>query len=350
MSDHRTSLLDVVLIQQAISTLLHERVEMSQSQAPSEAAFSDRSATNQGHAFNHAPAAPQAPQHAFTHASAALRIFRFAADSAPRVLKLAHVSAFLRECAVEFGSADAALPGAMRNEYASGLYFRLRSLYFELRDVVERNAARCPWLAAKLLACRSGAPMPAAALAPDVTRHDVNWGAEGARRHADLAVSGDGYALRLTNPDFSDFVGFAWAQGTVGVTSGKHWFSVTVMRSNYGNVKVGWVDRAVRTDDDSENGPGNAESSASGATFKLKGQFRFGTAPLTMGDQFKDVPKAEYRCTMGCLLDADAGAMTVFINGEPLEGQCEYKFPTDREWFPSVALAFKDDALFSNAV
>ncbi len=121
-------------------------------------------------------ASPQQRQHAFSHAPAALRIFRFAADTAPCVLELAHVSAFLRECAVEFGSADATLPGALRNEHAA-------KRYFKLRGVVERNAARCPWLAAKLLECRSGAPMPAAALAPDVTRHDVNWGAEGARRH-----------------------------------------------------------------------------------------------------------------------------------------------------------------------
>jgi hypothetical protein len=105
----------------------------------------------------------QQPRHAFSHAPAVLRIFRFAADTAPRVLELAHVSAFLRECAVEFGSADATLPGALRCEYAT-------KRFFELRAVVERNAARCPWLAAKLLACRSGAPMPAAALAPDVTR------------------------------------------------------------------------------------------------------------------------------------------------------------------------------------
>jgi hypothetical protein len=57
------------------------------------------------------------PQHACNHAPAALRIFRFAADSAPHLLELAHTSAFLRECAVEFGSADATLPSAMCNEY-----------------------------------------------------------------------------------------------------------------------------------------------------------------------------------------------------------------------------------------
>jgi hypothetical protein len=65
------------------------------------------------------------------------------------VLQIAHVSALLRECAVEFGSADATLPGALRNEYASGRFFKLR-------EVVKRNAARCPWLAEKLLACRLG--------------------------------------------------------------------------------------------------------------------------------------------------------------------------------------------------
>jgi hypothetical protein len=42
--------------------------------------------------------------------------------------------------------------------------------------------------------------------------------------------------------------------------------------------------------------------------------------------------------------------MTVFVDGAPLEEQCEYQFPTDREWAPSVGLAFEKDALFSNAV
>ncbi len=77
---------------------------MGASQSTSEQGVRDRSTANQGHAFNHAPAA--------------LRIFRFAADTAPRILDIAHISAFLRECAVEFGSADATLPGAMRNEIA----------------------------------------------------------------------------------------------------------------------------------------------------------------------------------------------------------------------------------------
>ncbi len=159
-------------------------------------------------------------QHAFSHAPAALRIFRFAADTAPRMLELAHVSAFLRECAVEFGSADATLPGALRNEYASGRYF-------VLRDAVACNAARCPWLAAKVLACRSGAPMPAAALAPDVTRHDVNWGAEGARRHVKLQLTHGGFGLWRNETNGASL----WAQGPVGVTRGKHFFQVCVIES-----------------------------------------------------------------------------------------------------------------------
>ncbi len=43
---------------------------------------------------------------------------------------------------------------------------------------------------------------------------------------------------------------------------------------------------------------------------------------------------------MGCLLNMDAtpARMTVFVDGEPLETQCEYEFPKDgRAWFPSVA-------------
>jgi hypothetical protein len=295
---------------------------MGQSQSTQEQTVEARSTTNQGHAFNHAPAA--------------LRIFRFAADSAPHVLELAHVSAFLRECAVEFGSADAAVPGAMRCEYASGRFFAQR-------DVGERNAARCPWLAAKLLACRSGAPVPAAALAPDVTRHDVNWGAEGARRHEYLMLTHDGFGLSLGLAN-------TWrcAQGAVGVTSGKHFFSVTVTRSKFGWVKVGWVDRALRSDD-GEWGPGSASSCASGATFMPSGFFDSGTAPLS-ADHAVHAPQVACPCTLGCLLDLDAGAMTVFVNGEPLPQQCEYKFPTDREWAPSVGFGYAMDALFSNAL
>ncbi len=284
---------------------------------------------------------PPQQQHAFTHAPAALRIFRFAADSVPRVLELAHISAFLRECAVEFGSADAALPGALRIDYAARRFFKLRA-------VVERNAARCPWLAEKVLACRSGAPVPAAALAPDVTRHDVNWGAEGARCHENLVVSNDGFALTLGR-DLRDVRAYAWAQGAVGVMSGKHWFSVSITRSRDRELKIGWVDRALRFDDHRETGPGNWSSAASGATLVLFGRFDFGTAPLAR-DQCEEVSKATCPGTVGCLLDADAGAMTVFVNGEPLEEQCEYQFPTDRrEWAPTVGLRLHSDALFSDS-
>jgi hypothetical protein len=169
-------------------------------------------------------------QHTFSHAPAALRIFRFAADSAPRVLEITHTNKFLRECAVEFGSADAALPGALRTEYASGRFFWLR-------EVVERNAARCPWLATKLLACRSGAPMPAAALAPDVTRHDVNWGAEGARLNLELALTHGGFGLSCRGARLR-----FWAQGPVGVTSGKHFFQVCIAAAGISIVNMGWAD------------------------------------------------------------------------------------------------------------
>ncbi len=81
-----------------------------------------------------------------------------------------------------------------------------------------------------------------------------------------------GAALRLSRSLFAH----AWAQSPVGVTSGKHWFSVTVMRSLYGRVHVG----ALRTDE-SEYGPGDSSSPASGAKFQPYGRFWFGTAPLS---------------------------------------------------------------------
>jgi hypothetical protein len=120
-------------------------------------------------------------------------------------------------------------------------------------------------------------------------------------------------------------------------------------------VKVGWVDRELRTDSSFgasgfDFGAGDRGSSASGATFALWGIFGFGTAPLS-GHQHKYLPSVECPCTVGCLLDAGAGAMTVFVDGEPLAQQCEYTFPTDgREWAPTVGLCYDGDALFSSAV
>ncbi len=286
---------------------------MGQAQSTQEQTVEARSTANQGHAFNHAPAA--------------LRIFRFAADTAPRVLELAHVSAFLRECAVDFGSADATLPGALRCEYASGRFFKLR-------DVFNDNAWRCPWLAEKLRACRSGAPMPAAALAPDVTRHDVNWGAEGARRHALLQLTHGGFGLSLGQAGRT----WLWAQSASGVTGGKHFFNVCVTADGYAGIMIGLIDGKLSEDDYL----GRAGTNATGAAFAMPGRFWFGTAPLSSDASI--VAPAFFRpCVLGCLLDLDAtpARMTVFVDGEPLAVQCEYDFPKDgRAWHPSVCLSF----------
>jgi hypothetical protein len=291
---------------------------------------------------------PQPQQHAFSRAPAALRIFRFAADSAPRVLELAHVSAFLCECAGEFGSADAALPGALRNEYDSGRFFALRSL-------IMRNSARCRWLAAKLLAARCGAPMPAAALAPDVTRHDVNWGAEGARRNARLQHTHNGSGLRLSDSSAM----LAWAQGPVGVTNGKHYFQVCVTEhGNDNRVTVGWVDDKISLleyENDCVGQLGTLGSGAgthsSGAAACALGCLYFGTAQLsaTTGVWFADAFNRK-QCVVGCLLDVDAtpARMAIFVDGEPLAAQCQYDFPKDgRAWFPSVALGYGRSAVHS---
>jgi hypothetical protein len=278
-------------------------------------------------------------RHAFSHAPAALRIFRFAADSAPRVLQLARVSAFLRECAVEFGSADATLPGALRIEYAKGRYFRLCSIVLE-------NTESCPWLAEKLLACRSGAPIPAAALAPDVTRHDVKWGAEGARRRDKLHPTHGGYGLALEVP-FAD----SWAQGPVGVTSGKHFFQVSVTAPGRVNLAfVGWLDDKVSLTE--TDWVGSPSTQASGAAYYVGGRIWFGTAPLTAPSS-SDAPANKRPCVVGCLLDLDAtpARMTVFVDGVPLAAQCEYDFPKDgRAWFPSVCVSEVSTALHSCAI
>jgi hypothetical protein len=273
------------------------------------------------------------------------------------------VSAFLRECAVEFGSADAALPGALRNEHASGRYFWLRPF-------VEHNAEHCPWLAEKLLACRSGAPMPAAALAPDVTRHDVSWGDEGARRHEWLRLTHGGYGLKRDRR--TAYASRCWAQGPVGVTRGKHFFqvcftaravSVTALGVGVmvsfapgdGHDMVGWVDDNMHgsgwTSCMDHDNVGWGHTTSSGAVLGSGGHFLFGTAPLA-GDTRIDAP-ANRPCVIGCLLNLDAtpARMTVFVDGEPLAVQCPYEFPKDgRAWFPSVGLWDENIALHSCAM
>jgi hypothetical protein len=273
--------------------------------------------------------------HAFDHAPAALRILRFATDNVQRVLELAHTSTFLRECAIEFDGANATLPKALRNEYVANRYFKLR-------DIVEHNQAQCQWLAQKILRCRSAAPIPTEALATDVTRHDITCDA---RYHPNIVVSPTTLALTIEG----DTGAYAWVQGKIGVTNGKHYFSVTVTRNRFGWVKVGWVDR-LQTNNHDEYGPGNDNSCTSGAVFQLCGNFSFGTAPLAT-DQRDLVSTVKCPCTVGCLLDTDADTMTVFVDGKPRDEQCKYKFPkNDYVWFPSVGLSQSGSELYFNAV
>ena len=50
-------------------------------------------------------------------------------------------------------------------------------------------------------------------------------------------------------------------------------------------------------------------------------------------------------------MDATPARMTVFVDGEPLEVQCEYDFPSDgRAWYPTVALCNSGTALHSCAM
>ncbi len=66
-----------------------------------------------------------------------------------------------------------------------------------------------------------------------------------------------------------------------------------------------------------------------------------------------DAPWIDHPCVVGCLLNLDAtpARMTVFVDGEPLEVQCEYDFPSDgRAWYPTVALCNSGTALHSCAM
>jgi hypothetical protein len=271
--------------------------------------------------------------HSFNHAPAAMRIFRFAVDTVPRTLEIAHVSKFFRECAIDFDGIGAVLPIALRNDYATGRYF-------ELRDVVERNRVQCPWLMEKILTRRDVVPIPSQALEPDVTRHDVNWGAEGTFRYEHLQLTHNGFGLKFQTTFESD-TNYCWAQGPVGVTSGKHWFSITIveinttMGPNY--VEVGWISRPQRFD----------TRFARGDRFKVRGSSSVDCIRRT---GLRYYLPARSSCTIACLLDLNAGIMTVFIDGEIMETESNYRYHADCEWFPTVGTGIGYIELYSNSI
>jgi hypothetical protein len=290
-------------------------------------------------------------RHPLDETQIALRICRFAADTAERVLELAHVGDTLRTCAVEFGGAIATLPDALTNTIAIGtLHVSHGARYWAVRAVVERNRMRCPWLAELILASRHGAPIPRVALADNVTRHDVRWrslSAEGWPGTNDLQYLPVGVEhnprghFRLLRCERGPTVGSVWARGDVGVSSGRHFFSVVVFRVPTGgassNVMVGWADDKIRTQGFDRPGCVLTDSMGatvfasrcSGAAFRVGGGFAFGTAfgnaplaansesppPATPNGGFTN--PGDRSCVVGALLDLDASPphMQVFIDG-----------------------------------
>jgi hypothetical protein len=284
----------------------------------------------------------QEPQHhALNIAQAALRIFRFAAHNVPRILELAHVSAMLRECAVEFGSADAALPGAMRCEWPIGRYWRLQQKALE-------HEARCAWLARKVLECRDGAPIPALAMNGDVTRHDVNWSAEGARN--DLGSRGLTHRGFGLNAEAHATTWIRWAVSPTTMHRGRHWWSVavTVMGARgwmFIGVSDGNLQRAAY------DHPGNGGTHSSGSVYAPAGMHLFGTAPSATTRV--QAPQVRRRCLIGVFLDLDANPprLVVFVDGEPLAAQSPYDFPSEKgPWRWCVGVAEPHTALHSNSV
>ncbi len=181
-------------------------------------------------------------------------------------------------------------------------------------------------------------PLPMA-WASDVTVHDVNWGARGARRHAALKVTHGGFGLALGTggPDFT-----CWAQGSAGVTaSGKHLFQINVTSVGTGCMYVGWVSPKISIV--ASDSVGSTKSAASGVTYFLGGiggRYRFGTAPVS-ADSYLATESTIRPGVLGCLLDLDAtpSRMRVFVDGAPLAKQCDYAFPKDgHAWFPTVGL------------
>ncbi len=112
------------------------------------------------------------------------------------------------------------------------------------------------------------------------------------------------------------------------------------LRAANGCVNVGWVQGPRRTDDadfqvnedDDEYGPGDAASVSSGAVYS-----HFG-APSTRR-YLAQAMEADWKsgCSVGCLLDLDAGTMTVFADDQPL-AVADFAFTRDREWLPTVGL------------
>jgi hypothetical protein len=144
-----------------------------------------------------------------------------------------------------------------------------------------------------------------------------------------------------------------WAQGPLGVTSGKHFFSVSVTAPGGnvgGNVMVGFLDDNVT--DVALQLVGRVGTKASGEAYRTGGNYYFGTAPLA-ANSFMTAPTHARPCVVGCLLNLDAtpARMTVFVDGERLAEQCEYDFPKDgRAWYPSVMMSQAATALHSCAM
>jgi hypothetical protein len=276
--------------------------------------------------------------HAFNHAPAALRIFRFAVNTVPRILELAHTTAFLRECAIEFGSTDATLPVAMENDHAAGRYYTLFNWF-------GKNHWCCTWLSQKMLTSRVGALMPLVALMPDVTRHDVNWG-EGALLHEHLQLTHNGFGLKFDEPMDPYNACFPCAKGPVGVTSGKHLFSVTIVRlgttTSADDIRVGWVAGAREIEGDPDPTYG------SGEMFMVSGLPSVNRIIRRTGLRYYLPTRSS--CTIACLLDLDTGIMTVFIDGEIMETESDYRYHADCEWFPTVEMGIGYSELYSNSI
>ncbi len=181
--------------------------------------------------------------------------------------------------------------------------------------------------------------MPAAALAPDVTRHDVNWGAEGARLGL-LRVTHAGFGLSFGSQSRSRdaFAGIRLLTGPAGVVTGKHFFQICVAATGADDASaaIGWV-HGLFIDAKTKDALNPNEITA-GAMYSMNGGF---VAPTAAASWNAPAPKISRSCALGCLLDLDAtpARMAVFVDGEPMDAECAYDFPKDgRAWYLIVSL------------
>ncbi len=266
--------------------------------------------------------------HPFNDVRAVVRIFRFAVNTLSRLLEVSRINGIMHRCAERNGRL--VMPGLLSNEYAKGCYF---NLYNNLQKLVKS----CPWLVLQVFECRCVPGIPARVLQENAMIHDVKWAEDQVFYQNGLSLINNMSLLMFNGPGRN-----AWAQGTIGVSKGKHFFYVNVRAKNR-FFQIGWLDYKLQFN----NGKyfqDNNFSQAKGAVFHT-GFLCFHDAPFLLPD-YPILHPGVYQGTVGCLLDLENSTMTVIYDGARVELRGK-TFQTEHTWYPVICLCSPGDYAIS---